>query len=99
MPERSFHIGKYQFPLCARCTGVFAGYIIGISLLWFILLPVYISLALIFVMGIDWYVQYKNIKMSTNIRRLITGLMCGVGYIHLLCFALKLIVSAVEYLI
>ena len=29
MPERSFFFGEYQFPLCARCTGVLVGYMLG----------------------------------------------------------------------
>jgi uncharacterized membrane protein len=25
LPERSFHIGAYQLPVCARCFGLYAG--------------------------------------------------------------------------
>jgi uncharacterized membrane protein len=28
--ERSFHIGNYQLPLCARCTGMYVGAMVGL---------------------------------------------------------------------
>jgi uncharacterized membrane protein len=31
IPERSFHIGNYQLPLCARCTGMYLGAVIGLA--------------------------------------------------------------------
>ncbi|HKZ43438.1 MAG TPA: DUF2085 domain-containing protein [Anaerolineales bacterium] len=30
IPERSFHIGNYQLPLCARCSGMYLGAITGL---------------------------------------------------------------------
>ncbi|HBG74023.1 MAG: hypothetical protein A2X25_08505 [Chloroflexi bacterium GWB2_49_20] len=30
IPERSFHIGDYQLPLCARCSGMYLGAMIGL---------------------------------------------------------------------
>jgi uncharacterized membrane protein len=29
LPERSFHIGAFQLPLCARCVGIYSGAAIG----------------------------------------------------------------------
>jgi len=31
IPERSFHIGDYQLPLCARCSGMYLGAMLGIG--------------------------------------------------------------------
>lgn len=31
IPERSFHIGDYQLPLCARCSGMYLGAFIGLG--------------------------------------------------------------------
>ena len=30
IPERSFHIGNYQLPLCARCSGMYLGAVTGL---------------------------------------------------------------------
>lgn len=30
LPERSFHLGAFQLPVCARCTGIYAGAACGI---------------------------------------------------------------------
>ena len=35
MPERSFFINGMQFPLCARCTGILVGYLVGVLLFVF----------------------------------------------------------------
>ena len=31
MPERSFFFKGYQFPVCARCTGMIVGYFLSIT--------------------------------------------------------------------
>jgi uncharacterized membrane protein len=31
--SRSFHIGNVQFPLCARCTGIYLGVVLGIGIM------------------------------------------------------------------
>lgn len=85
MHERSFSYRGYQFPVCARCTGILVGQIIGIiciilgfriNFLW--------SLALIVPMAIDGLIQLMEIMESNNIRRFITGFISGIGYIYLL---------------
>lgn len=77
LPERSFFYHGRQFPVCARCTGVFIGEILGIILfkIWEISCAVIILFFL--VMFADWFVQHKFHYESNNFRRLITGLMCG----------------------
>lgn len=80
MPERSFKIGWYTFPVCARCTGVFFGQLSAVVLLVSgVICPLVIAIALIAVMGIDWLLQRVGLLESTNIRRLITGLCGGFG--------------------
>lgn len=32
IPERSFHVSGIQFPVCARCTGLYVGAAVGIVL-------------------------------------------------------------------
>lgn len=31
IPERSFHLGSVQLPVCARCTGLYVGGIVGLA--------------------------------------------------------------------
>ena len=80
-PDRSFFYKGRQFPVCARCAGIYIGYVIGIvgvytglksSLLtWMAMVPLIID------GSVQWIFEYE----STNIRRLITGILFGVGLI------------------
>ena len=96
MPERSFFISGYQFPVCARCTGVILGEIVAIIL---ILLKININkpiaIGLLAIMGIDWFIQYIKILESNNFRRLITGILGGIGltyfYYYLIFYIKELI--------
>ena len=82
--NRSFFINGYQFPVCARCTGVIIGEIVAILL---ILLRINIdfiwAITLLLVMGADWFLQYINWIESTNTRRIITGISGGLGLTYL----------------
>lgn len=80
LPKRSFFYHGKQFPVCARCTGVFIGEILGILL--FKVGEISNSIVILFclLMFADWFVQYKFHYESNNIRRLITGLMCGYAF-------------------
>lgn len=76
MPERSFFLRGYQLPVCARCTGVIIGEIVEIVLLIAkIKMNIFWAIALLLVMGIDWFIQYIKWIPSNNHRRLITGLL------------------------
>ncbi|MGE5495307.1 MAG: DUF2085 domain-containing protein [Burkholderiales bacterium] len=80
MPERSFKAGEYVFPVCARCTGVFFGQLSAVIFAVFgIVCPYYIAVSLLAVMGVDWLIQKMGVKESTNIRRLVTGMLGGFG--------------------
>ena len=83
LPERSFFIRGYQFPFCARCTGICCGYILGGA--FFSIYPLHWPVAAIFcyIMFLDWLLQYTHILESTNLWRLITGLFCGYGLINI----------------
>lgn len=82
IPERSFFYKKYQFPVCARCTGVIIGEVVCIlAILLNIKLRFAIYIALLLVMGADWFIQYIHLLESNNIRRIITGILGGYGLI------------------
>ncbi len=94
--ERSFFYKGYQFPVCARCTGVIIGEIITIFLLILnIKLNVIVSVFLLLIMGFDWFIQYIRLLESINKRRLITGISGGIGltyiYYYLICYIISLI--------
>lgn len=93
MPERSFFINGYQFPVCARCTGAILAAIIASIVFMKRRLPISVCIALSSVMLFDWGIQYLNIKESTNTRRLVTGLIGGFGYtmlhLHFYCYIYK----------
>ena len=80
--ERSFSAFGYQFPVCARCTGLAAGQLLGLIASFFLLEKSILSLVFpavisLLILGIDGIGQYFHKWESTNIRRLITGLLCG----------------------
>jgi len=96
MPERSFFYKGYQFPVCARCTGVIIGEIITIFFLIFrIELSIIAAVFLLSIMGVDWFIQFINLLQSNNVRRLITGISGGIGltyiYYYLIMYIIKLI--------
>lgn len=94
--ERSFFINGYQFPICARCTGIAIGFVVALFLLWKkIYINIIISAILFLIMFIDWLCQYLKIKKSNNTRRFITGLTGGFGmsffYYYIIIFLIGFI--------
>lgn len=81
--ERSFSYRGYQFPVCARCTGVIVGYLIAPITLFFSGFRKKFSFVSLLVLFFDWYLQAAKIKESTNRRRLITGIAGGFGIMSL----------------
>lgn len=82
--DRSLFFKGYQFPICTRCTGLFLGYIIGFIYMFIGKISLSFSLLFMTIMFLDWFIQYKGIQESTNLRRLVTGVLCGVGIIGLI---------------
>lgn len=89
-PDRSFFIKGKQFPVCARCTGVFLGQLMAVILeIKKKNKSIKLSGALLMTMGLDWFLQEIGLRESTNIRRLITGFMGGLGLFGLYFAALR----------
>jgi uncharacterized membrane protein len=89
LPERSFRIKAYTFPVCARCTGVALGQVLAVFVFLFGLsVPPILSVGLLTVMGIDWSIQKIGWMESTNMRRLLTGLCGGFGVFSTYLFVL-----------
>ncbi len=99
MPERSFFIKGFQFPVCARCTGVILSAIIATIIFFKKRLPIGLCLSMSSVMLLDWGMQYLKIKESTNSRRLITGLIGGFGYSTLHLYFYSFVYKKIKELI
>ena len=90
MESRSFSYKGYQFPLCARCTGVLLGEIIGIAqIACGYRISIKKMMVFISIMGIDWSLQYFKILPSNNIRRVSTGTLCGIGMTFMYFYILR----------
>ncbi|AGA69781.1 putative membrane protein [Desulfitobacterium dichloroeliminans LMG P-21439] len=80
LPERSFFFRGHQFPICARCTGILFGYIIGgLIALKYHHIPFVVLILLLAPLGIDGGAQYLGFWKSTNRRRLFTGIAAGIA--------------------
>ena len=83
--DRSFKIRGWQFPICSRCTGILTGQLIGIIIyLLRLRIPIYIDILFLLIMFLDWFIQFKNIKESTNFRRFTTGNLAGIAQMSIL---------------
>ena len=87
-PDRSFFYHGKQFPVCARCTGVFLGECISLIASRWVKPGIPLLLLFCGLMFFDWLIQALSIRESTNFRCLLTGLLCGYGYGTFLLYGL-----------
>lgn len=94
--ERSFTMKNYQFPLCARCTGILLSSPVGY--IWYIKkkLRMLIGVLLLIPMTIDGTIQLINIRESTNTRRLFTGMLGGMGLVFVRLNFYRMILHVVK---
>jgi uncharacterized membrane protein len=81
--DRSFLINENQMPFCSRCTAIWLGFAIGLGLM--VLYKIELDEKFLFLIiigivpiGIDGIGQLLGFWESTNIVRLITGLLAGI---------------------
>lgn len=90
IPERSFFIAGRQFPLCARCTGIFTGILLfPIFLVLKINPPFLFNIFFLIPLILDGSVQLIFCLMSNNPRRFITGLLYSFGFLNIVRSILK----------
>jgi uncharacterized membrane protein len=83
--ERSFFINGNQMPFCARCTAIWIGLVIGLTIILFyrfelnerFILLILLSLVPI---GIDGTGQLFGLWESSNLTRTLTGLILGIPF-------------------
>lgn len=93
MPERSFFYKGYQFSVCARCTGLIIGYLLGVLIYFLKVLNWKIAIILCIPLVLDGGSQYLNWRISNQVLRLITGILCGIGIMFLEIWGMKLLIG------
>ncbi len=79
--SRSYFVNGNEMPYCARDFGLFVGMVIGLAIITAkdIKVSFWFMIASIVPLGLDGTVQMFTIYESTNLIRLITGTIAGVG--------------------
>ena len=77
--DRSFTIGHYQFPVCARCTGILISTIFTYIFYFKRRVKIEKCIWMMIPLVVDGTLQYLEICESNNRRRLVTGLFWGFG--------------------
>lgn len=80
-PDRGIYIRGFCLPLCARCTGILTGAVGGTiaAVLTQWRFPILLGIALILPTAVDGVMEYRAGRESNNTRRLVTGLLAGIG--------------------
>lgn len=85
LPERSFFYKGKQFPVCARCTGTWLGYL---TVPLFLFNIVHLSWLITFILfipnALDGLTQALQWRESNNYLRLILGFASGFAFMSLL---------------
>lgn len=87
--DRSFFYQGRQFPICARCTGLLIGFLLGVVMLFSYIPPVYVLIIMCIPMVADGLLQRFTAYESGNIRRLITGVLFACGIVCLLAVSVR----------
>ncbi|NLY31590.1 MAG: DUF2085 domain-containing protein [Firmicutes bacterium] len=94
LPERSLFLFGWQMPVCARCQGILMGQIVGLILIAAqVHMPFWLCLASLALLFVDWFIQHIGLLPSNNVKRLLSGLLAGVGQVNILRYAVLWLVS------
>lgn len=85
LPERSFPLFETVMPICARCSGIYAGLLVGVAV--FVLWPrieervarivLYVAVT---PLAIDGLTQAVGLRESTNALRVATGIAAALSF-------------------
>jgi len=81
IPERSFYVLGVQFPICARCTGIYSGVIFGIIVKTKLVRMKYLELFLLILSALALntlsYINFFDVNILRYLFGFIFGLFCG----------------------
>ncbi|MBJ10688.1 MAG: hypothetical protein CMP66_06365 [Flavobacteriales bacterium] len=84
-PERSFFWRGKQFPFCSRCTGIYIGYLTFPFFVFGLFdLSLIFSFILIIPTVIDGLTQAYFNRESTNLIRVCSGVIAGLGIVSII---------------
>lgn len=93
MPSRSFWLFEVPLGLCARCTGIYLGLVIGLVLSFAMqgkmTIPFRAAVTLILLALLDGSIQHFHVYDSGNLARAMTGFAYGIGLALLFHFFLQ----------
>lgn len=85
IPRRCLELFDVPMPICARCTGIYAGLLAGLIAFW--VLPMVTEKAMriasfiaVTPLAIDGLTQLAGLRESTNPLRLATGIVAGIAF-------------------
>lgn len=92
IPKRTFLFKGKMFPICARCTGIHIGYMtFPLFMFNMVALNIWWSILLIIPTYVDALTQAFFNRESTNMMRLVTGLISGIGSMSIISIVGKFI--------
>jgi uncharacterized membrane protein len=88
--DRSLRISGYTFPLCARCTGLWLGFAMGLLVRFAGLhMPLIFAFVLMLPLTVDGLTQLAGYRESNNRLRLLSGILFGIAA-NMLFFGMRL---------
>ena len=89
--SRSFFVGGNQMPFCVRCTAIFVGLPLGMLAFFVVrreINPFFLILAFV-PLGVDGVLQAVTSYESSNLLRVVTGVLAGLAAGYALAFIIK----------
>jgi uncharacterized membrane protein len=78
--DRSIRISGYTFPLCARCTGLWLGFVMGLLVrVAGLHMPLIFVFAFMLPLAVDSLTQLAGYRESNNRLRLLSGVLFGIA--------------------
>lgn len=100
MPERSFFYKGKQFPVCARCTGIYLGYFIFMPTMIYINISILVAIICVLPTILDGLTQAFCSRESNNTLRFLSGVLAGFGVSgitnHIAAFIAELIKNLIN---